>query len=394
MKPLFVQWGGGNIGRSFISQVFSRAGFRIVIIDINQNLVDALNHEGSYTIEAVFDESVTKLLIDDVSAIHASNQDAVNKAIVEASFLGVSVGRSAWPHIAPSLAEAISYRYILHPDNQLDILLAENIHGCREYAKALLQPYLNALVPLDEYVGLAETSIGKMVPIQDPTKLLTLRSEPYNELILDVTAFHHPLPPSADIHPVQPIAAYVDRKLFIHNMGHSATAYLGFALHPDQRTIAEVLQDTLVRTEVQKAMYQSRDVLLALHPGVFAQSALDDYIHDLLRRFTNHALKDTVHRVGRDLKRKLRFDDRLLGIIIEAEKLGLEWDSIGRAYTLALAFDAPDDAGNPYSEDIVFLQSLSKLSWIEKIHRAASWNESSLDWELMEKITGKLKLLQ
>jgi len=394
VKPLFVQWGGGNIGRSFIAQVFAHAGFRVIIIDINQGLVDALNREGCYTIESVFEESVTTFLVEDVSAIHASNQAAVNMAIAEASFLGVSVGRGAWPHIAASLAEAISYRHAILPENQLDIILAENIHRCKDFAKSLLLPHLNPLVHLDAYVGLVETSIGKMVPIQESNNFLTLRCEPYNELILDAKAFHHPLPLSADILAVSPIEAYVDRKLFIHNMGHSATAYIGYILHPDRLTIAEVLQDNSVRTQVEDAMYQSRDVLLTLHPGVFSKSALDDHIHDLLRRFSNHALADTVHRVGRDLKRKLRFDDRLLGIIIEAEKLGMRWESIGRAYLLALSFDAPDHTGKPYPQDILFLQLLASLEWLEKIRIAASWDESTLDTHLLEGIAEKLRLLQ
>lgn len=393
MKPLFVQWGGGNIGRSFIARVFFQSGFRILFIDINQGLVDALNMTRSYTIESVFEEKTTTLVVSDVSAIHASDQEAVNEAIAEAAFLGVSVGRGAWPYIAPSLAQAISYRHARQPDNQLDIILAENIHGCRQFAASLLQPHLSAEVLLDAYVGLAETSIGKMVPIQDPTNPLILRSEPYNDLIVDQKAFHHPLPPSKDIHAVHPIAAYVDRKLFIHNMGHSAAAYLGFALHPDRLTIAEVLKDGSTRSQVEEAMKESRDVLLALYPGVFTPSDLDDHIQDLLRRFSNHALGDTVHRVGRDLKRKLRFDDRLLGIIIEAQKLGMHWEGIGRMYVKALSFEAPDAGGTPFLDDVRFLSSLIGLSWREKIRTASSWDESTLSRDLLDVVANKMELL-
>ena len=89
MKPLFVQWGGGNIGRSFIARVFFQSGFRILFIDINQGLVDALNMTRSYTIESVFEEKTTTLVVSDVSAIHASDQEAVNEAIAEAAFLRV-----------------------------------------------------------------------------------------------------------------------------------------------------------------------------------------------------------------------------------------------------------------------------------------------------------------
>ena len=394
MKPLFVQWGGGNIGRSFIARVFSHSGFRILFIDVNQSLVNALNQAGAYTIEEVFGSSVAQVVIRDVGAIHPFDQEAINNAIAEASFLGVSVGRAAWANIARPLAEAIAYRHTLHPEKPLDIILAENIHGGREFAKALLLPHLPATLPFDAYVGLAETSIGKMVPIQDSSNLLLLRSEPYNELFVDALAFHHPLPQSKDIHPVTPIAAYVERKLFIHNMGHSATAYLGYSLHPEEVTIAAVLEDERVHQQVAEAMMQSGRVLLALHPGCFTASEVDDHIQDLLRRFSNQALADTVHRVGRDLRRKLRFDDRLFGVITKAESLGMQWDAIGRAFVQALSFAAPDVTGTPYSEDIIFLRSLTELPWVEKIRTATSWDESGMGMEVLETIADKLERLQ
>jgi mannitol-1-phosphate 5-dehydrogenase len=233
-----------------------------------------------------------------------------------------------------------------------------------------------------------------MVPIQDPTKLLVVRSEPYNELIVDREAFHHPLPSFADIHPVAPIEAYVDRKLFIHNMGHSTTAYLGFAIHPERETIAQVLEDGSIRDEVRRAMLQSRDVLLALHPSVFSKKELDAHIGDLLTRFSNHALGDTVHRVGRDLERKLRYDDRLLGIIIEAERLGKDWDAIGRAYLKALSFTAKDSGGSTYPPDLAFLKTLARFDWPEKLCKASSWEEGDLSKSLCLSISEKLQILE
>lgn len=394
MKPLFVQWGGGNIGRSFIARVFSRSGFRVLFIDVNQRLVDALNQAGAYTIEEVWGSNVERVEIKDVGAILLSDQQAINRAIADASFLGVSVGRAAWAKIAQPLAEAISYRHAHYPENPLDIILAENIHGGRKFAKALLLPHLSPTVSIDAYIGLAETSIGKMVPIQDSSNLLVLRSEPHNDLFVDAKAFHHPLPPNKDIHPVDSIASYVERKLFIHNMGHSAIAYLGYSLLPERVAIADLLEEERVYRQVKEAMMQSALVLLALYPGIFTASSLEDHIQDLLGRFSNRALADTAHRVGRDLRRKLRFDDRLFGVITKAELLGMRWDAIGRAFLKALSFDAPDSTGKPYLEDLLFLRSLAPLPWIEKIRTATSWDESGMDMGILETLAGKLELLQ
>jgi mannitol-1-phosphate 5-dehydrogenase len=42
-KKRMLQFGAGNIGRSFIGQLFSRSGYEVVFIDINKKLVKELN---------------------------------------------------------------------------------------------------------------------------------------------------------------------------------------------------------------------------------------------------------------------------------------------------------------------------------------------------------------
>ena len=38
-----VQFGAGNIGRSFIGQLFSKAGWDVVFVDIDELVIDELN---------------------------------------------------------------------------------------------------------------------------------------------------------------------------------------------------------------------------------------------------------------------------------------------------------------------------------------------------------------
>jgi mannitol-1-phosphate 5-dehydrogenase len=54
-----------------------------------------------------------------------------------------------------------------------------------------------------------------------------------------------------------------------------------------------------------------------------SEESLHNHIGDLLLRFRNRALGDTLYRVGCDLPRKLGPDDRLTGAI----KLAIEYES-------------------------------------------------------------------
>jgi mannitol-1-phosphate 5-dehydrogenase len=393
VKPTFVQWGGGNIGRSFIGQVFSRSGYHVTFIDIDSKLVETLNEHKHYVVEAVSRDGLERLQVEDVSALHADWHEEVESAITDADLMGVSVGKNVWPHIARQLAHAILVRHKRRPDSPLDIILAENIHHGAAFVTQLLIPYLPKHFPLSSYVGLVETSIGKMVPIQKAHTPLVLRAEPYNELIVDKKGFHNPIPDVADLHPVHPIAAYVDRKLFIHNLGHATAAYIGFKAHPEQQSIAQVLEDPSVFMQVRKTMIQSMEILLHIYPKVFTRKELERHIDDLLMRFGNRALADTVFRVGRDLRRKLRYDDRLMGIIIRAQEIGMAWDRIGQAYLAAMEFIALDEEGNPFKSDVELIDELEGLPLYEAICLASSWSESDLPDQLCHTIAQACALI-
>ena len=389
MNGQFVQWGGGNIGRSFIGQVFAANGYRVIFIDIDQTLIKYLQNNGSYTVETVFYGETKEIDVTGVSAINANDSLAVSAAITDADILGVSVGKNVWPHIAEPLAKAISDRFATRPDAPLDIILAENIHHGKQFVTDLLKPLFAPNFPFDSYIGLVETSIGKMVPIQDSASLSALRAEPYDELIVDRDGFINRIPSVKQLHPVSPICAYVDRKLFVHNMGHACTAYLGFWENKNMQLIAQVLADSSIKEQVRLTMIQAMDILVSMYPKVFDRSSLKTYIDDLLFRFCNYSLGDTVFRVGKDLSRKLRFDDRFFGGILAAEKRGLDWSLLGKGYISAFSFCCEGPDGKLYEPDRLFLNLLNETKFEQKIYFASCWKESGLPLDLYERINVK-----
>src|SRR3989442_15906072 len=67
------------------------------------------------------------------------------------------------------------------------------------------------------------------------------------------------------------------------------------------------------------------------------------HAEELMARFANAALRDTVARVGRDPLRKLRRDDRLVGGALLAMEAGVVPAQIACGIAAALHFDAPGD---------------------------------------------------
>jgi len=380
-----VQFGAGNIGRSFIGQLFSHAGFEVVFVDVDSRLVEQLNAAGGYTLVIKGPGGDREEYIGGVCAVNGTDQEAVASVVSEADYIATSVGSSALPHIYKVLAAGIQRR-----DRPVDIIIAENMRdGARIVAEGL-RPCLPADFPLTERVGLVETSIGKMVPIMsekdkrdDPLRVF---AEPYNTLIVDRCGFIGEIPPLPGLKAVDHIDAYVDRKLFVHNLGHAAAAYLGYASESTLRYIWQVLEDSQRFYQVRRAMQQGAAVVRATHPGIFTEQETELHIDDLLARFRNKALGDTVYRVGRDLMRKLGREDRIVGAMLLAAEHKLPFDAIADAYCAALAFTATNETGELDKRDAQFHRLLAKHGPEGVLREVSGLGDAQYDQEVFEAV--------
>lgn len=339
-----VMIGAGNVGRGFIGQVFHDSGYHVVFVDVDPGLVERLNMDGRYRLHLTDGETTRVVEIDRVSAINGRETDQVAQALADCDIAATAVGQKALPHIVKGLAQGIRERCRSHPGGALNILICENIPDAASYLNGLLKPFFG---PDEQHMlentGLVETTIGRMVPLPtpelkaaDPTAVLT---EPYCVLPVDGKAFKGERPPLKYTVEFDPFAFFVEQKLFIHNMGHALCAYLGAAR--GWGMIWQAVDDEAIREPAKAAMHRLADAIAA------AYGAQADGLHaladDLLRRFSNKKLGDTVARVGQDPLRKLAPGDRLVGAITRCQSQGLPYEELLLGVALALRFDAPGD---------------------------------------------------
>lgn len=359
MPKKLVLFGAGKIGRSFIGQLFSRGGYEVVFIDVAKRIIDELNLRRSYSVIIKSDKGEEVLKIENVRGIHVSDESEVIKELATAGIAAVSVGLNGFETVIPLLAKGLLSRQNEGNKNPLDIIIAENMRNAEEYFSNELKNILPENYPFEERVGLIETSIGKMVPIMQQKHIeediLQIFAEPYNTLILNKKAFRNPIPAINGLEPKENMKAWVDRKLFIHNLGHSAAAYIGYFYNPGFVYIHEVLDVPELFCHVRIAMQQGAYILLKKYPGEFTFDSLCEHIDDLLQRFRNISLGDTIFRVGCDLKRKLGPEDRLTGAIKSAAELNLAYDKILSALIYGCYFRAKGEDGKMLPEDLEFV---------------------------------------
>jgi len=368
-RPRIVLFGAGKIGRSFIGQLFSRGGYEVVFVDVFQPVIDELNKRHQYNVVIKSDRDEV-MIIKNVRGVLATDEKAVISEIANADILAVSIGQQGLPSAIPLIAKGLLQRRKISGDLPLDIIIAENLRNAADFFRAELKKFLPVDYPVDKLVGLVETSIGKMVPIMlkkdIEADILQVFAEPYNNLILDKKAFKNPIPVIEGLSPKENMKAWVDRKLFIHNLGHATTAYLGFKFNPDFVFLYEALAVNEIKSKVRDTMLQAADILLKKYPDEFTLEALTEHTDDLIFRFQNRALGDTIYRVGCDLKRKLGADDRLAGAIRLALELNMPYDKILEAYIAGCSFKATDEMGNRLQVDIDFSEKFEKygIDWV------------------------------
>lgn len=353
-----ILFGAGKIGRSFIGQLFSRSGYEVVFVDIDENVISALNKQRKYQVVIKSDEGDETIWVENVRGVLASDAEKVIEEVATAGILAISVGQNAIPKISPLIAKGLELRLNKYTDSPLDIILAENLRDAAKVVSSELKKHLSPSFDLERHVGLIETSIGKMVPIMpksvtDKDPLLVF-AEPYNSLILDKTGFKNPIPAVDGLAPKDNMPAWVDRKSFIHNLGHAAAAYYGYLKFPDKIYLYEVMEIRDIYETARAAMLQAADVLMKQYPGEFTKADLIAHTDDLLHRFSNKALGDTVFRVGQDLFRKLGSEDRLAGALKMALKYRMPYDRILYIIACALNFRATDEHESRSESDLNF----------------------------------------
>jgi mannitol-1-phosphate 5-dehydrogenase len=340
-----VMYGAGNIGRGFIGQLFYESGFQTSFIDVNLDIIHKMNADGGYPIKLVSNQGTQDIAVTNICGVNGMDLDAVAAAISEADVMATAVGVNILPRIVSPLVAGFRKRWQDENFVPLNIIICENMIDANRYLENMVKERLTEeeRKTFDQTIGLVEASIGRMVPAVSPEmqngNILTACAEPFKELPVDLDAIKGEMPQIVGMIPSTPFEYHIQKKLFLHNLGHAATAYLGYL--KGYTYIYEAIGDCDIFSIVKKAMTESARALSAEH-GI-SLSEIESSRDNLLERFTNVMLKDTIERVGKDPIRKLSPNDRLIGAVHLCEKHGLEAKNILIAAAAGFLFNPEAD---------------------------------------------------
>ena len=341
MAGKIVVFGAGATGRGHVGLLAWQAGFEVVFVDRNAQLVETLQRAGRYTVHLFGGPHPQSVEVTGWQVYHSEQRDAIAREIVDAELVLTAVFDPNLPDVAQTLARAVGPARAAGRRQPLNCIACENMMD----SSSTLGKHVKSLLTgadldyAEEYLGFPDCMISRVVPRPEPDPLVIL-TEDYNEWTTRAETFKGVKPAALTaLELVNNQTARLERKLLIHNGGHAICGYFGY--HRGHRFIHEAVADPFVVEHVVKALDELGEVVRRRHG--FSAESIDEYKADLGRRGAIAELKDQILRVVRDPIRKLSPRERLIAPAMMAEGYGLPRAWVVKGIVAALNYSHPND---------------------------------------------------
>jgi mannitol-1-phosphate/altronate dehydrogenase len=370
----FVGFGFGAIqGGLFLYEAFQSGKFdRLVVAEVVPEVVAAVRRaQGRYRVNIATRNGIE---VKEVSGIEIYNPtvsediEQLESALMEASEIATALpsvelydrGKLSPAALIARALEAKAARSVLPP---CVIYTAEN----NNFAAEILQEKCDCLLDAAGRAAVRQsgqilnTVIGKMSGVvTEPTEIAAERLaclvdgiprallvEEFNRILItriELPSFQRGIDVFIE---KQDLLPFEEAKLYGHNAVHALIGYL--VQRSGCRFISEAAQDAPLMNLAREAfLEESGAALIAKHRDVdplFTPDGYRAYAEDLLVRMTNPHLHDRAERITRDPRRKLGWDDRLIGTM----RIALDAGLAPRRFALgaAAAWEALGAAGSP-----------------------------------------------
>ncbi len=381
---IFVGFGFGAIQAGlFLYEAFQSNGFaRLIVAEVDPRSVEEIRaNSGRFAVNIAHPDRVETTEVGPIeieNPAEPGDRARLIDAVAAAEELATAVPsvnffKSEGPgSIHLILAEGLRKKVKTGGPRAVVYAAENNNHAAENLEAAVFEA-----IPADEAPAIRErvrflnTVIGKMSGVvsnaQDVEAMHLASVTPHSPRLFLVEAFNRILisqvnfPPSAaGLDFARGISAFVEKpdllpfeeaKLYGHNATHALAAYL--CRFRGYQYISDLPRDPQLLEFIREAfLKESGAALIQAHAGIdplFTPQGFEAYALDLLERMTNPYLRDSVERVGRDPRRKLAWDDRLVGTMRLALRPGIEPQRFAVGAAAALAALNPSHLQNNHS---------------------------------------------
>ena len=363
-----LHFGAGNIGKGFIGYLLNKTGYKVCFADVNEKIIESINQTNSYSIELLDDKHTTKT-VSPVTALNSiKEREKVIQKIIETDLITTSVGIENLSNIAEVISEGLLKRAKENKTN-IDVIANENAINASSTLKKEIEKHVSPgeMEEICEFVGFPNSAVDRLALSKETEtgEEITLVEPIYEWVINKSEMMNLDVPLIEDAIYVDNLDPYIKRKIYMVNMAHAATAYIGFAAGEDtiQSTLANSKLEDFIRGILNEVKHYTVKKL------GFDSKNMDSFIEKTLKRFKNENISDKVVRVGRAPIRKLGYDERLIKPLRELSDLGVSLEYLSTAVSAAFLFNNPDDEEalrlEKYIEEYGIDKAITKFAEIE-----------------------------
>jgi mannitol-1-phosphate 5-dehydrogenase len=365
LRRTFVGIGFGPIQSGlFLYEAFRSRNFdRLVVAEVAGDVVHAVRQAGGkYTINIAERDCVSAQTVSGLEIYNPNDladQVQLIAAIAESTEIATALPAVEFFNRGdPSPAELLAAGLMLKqqtPNQQGTLLYAAENHLLaaeilHNSVRGHVDPHCYAW--FDEHVQFVNTVIGKMSGVVDD--VCEMANGELQPLVEDgrravlIEEFNHILIERVHLHDFERgldvfkekslLTPFEEAKLYGHNAAH---ALMGYLAHQRECQFMFEVRDTELMELVEQAFIdESGTALCRKYENVdplFTEKGWRTYALDLLERMTNPYLRDKVSRIVREPKRKLGWNDRLIGTMRLAVDNGVLPELYARGAAAALA---------------------------------------------------------
>ncbi len=358
----FVGFGFGAIqGGLFLYEAFRSGKFgRLVVAEVVPDVVAAVRRaRGCYRVNIATRAGIVVQEVRGVEILNPTvpaDAQALVEALAEASEIATALPsvdfyQRGEPTVASRIVEGIRQKAARADLPATIVYTAENNNHAAEILQKLCDEQLDERGRADarRTVQFLNTVIGKMSGVVTAPEEIkaeglahlvegsprALLVEEFNRIL--ITQIRLPgIQRGIEVFVEKPdLLPFEEAKLYGHNAVHALIGYL--AARKGYRFISEAATDQpLMKLAREAFLNESGAALIAKNQGLdplFTPAGYQTYADDLLERMTNPYLRDRTERVIRDTRRKLAWDDRLIGTM----RLALDAGVTPRRFALGAA---------------------------------------------------------
>lgn len=308
--------GAGRTGRGMFGELFDGEGsFHLNFADQNTDLVRGLRKQGYYKVEMkdlLTGNTIERTITDfDVFDIFEDREQYIDR-LSDSEIITTALFPEAFDQAIIDLAEAVKLKARRKLNQACAILLGANYVGLTDYfyprIKKLLDEEENKY--LETYVAVVGSNANRKIAFPAGKKYdFSLVGD--NKPILMVNdsfkfAAEYDYPQFFSI--VPSIELKMIEKIWSENLEHISLAFLGNS--QGYSTVNEAISDNYIRKIVYYAWKESREAMLKKFDLPIPDDAFKKEVY---QKFASPYFADKLERIGRDTKRKLKKNDRLLG---------------------------------------------------------------------------------